>query len=66
MVDGNFRKTYTAVASKSFLVGTASGYSPVLFNVTAGAFPATVTAKAIQGAHPNFTDPTLVLQRYWN
>ena len=65
-VDGNFRKTYAAVASKTFEVGTASGYSPVLFNVTAGTFPATVTAKAIQGAHPNFTDPTLALQRYWN
>ena len=65
-VDGNFRKTYAAAASKNFEVGTANGYSPVMVNVTAGTFPATVTTKAIQGAHPNFVDPTLALQRYWN
>ncbi|HJQ68022.1 MAG TPA: C25 family cysteine peptidase [Blastocatellia bacterium] len=64
-VDGNFRKTYAAAANKNFEVGTANGFSPVAVNVTAGTFPATFTAKAVQGAHPNMLSPTHALQRYW-
>ena len=33
-VDGNFRKTYTAVGNKTFEVGTANSFSPVAVNVT--------------------------------
>ncbi|GEM_PF-1141416 len=64
-VDGNFRKTYSAAASKSFEVGTANGFSPVTVNVTAGTFPATFTAKAVQGPQPNIGNPSFALQRYW-
>ena len=64
-VDGNLRKTYAAAANKNFEVGTANGFSPVAVNVTAGTFPATFTAKAVQGAHPNMLSPTHALQRYW-
>jgi hypothetical protein len=64
-VDGNFRKTYAAAANKNFEVGTANGFSPVAVNVTAGTFPATFTAKAVQGPHLNLTSPQLALQRYW-
>lgn len=65
-VDGNFRKNYSAVASKSFEVGTANGFSPVTVNVTAGTFPADFTVKAVQGPHPNFASPQYALQRYWS
>jgi len=64
-VDGNFRKTYAAAASKSFEVGTANGFSPVTVNATAGTFPATFTVKAVQGPQPNVADPAYALQRYW-
>ena len=64
-VDGNFRKTYAAAANKNFEVGTANGFSPVAVNVTAGTFPATFTAKAVQGPQPNILSPTHALQRYW-
>ena len=64
-VDGNFRKTYTAAASKSFEVGTANGFSPVTVNATAGTFPADFTVKAVQGPQPNFLSPQYALQRYW-
>ena len=63
-VDGNFRKTYTAVASKVFEVGTANSFSPVTVNVTAGTFPADFTAKAVQGSQP-ILNPATSLQRYW-
>ena len=65
VVDGNLRKTYSAAANKTFEVGTANGFSPVAVNVTAGTFPATFTAKAVQGPQPNILSPTHALQRYW-
>ena len=65
LVDGNLTKTFAAAANKTFEVGTANGYSPVAVNVTAGTFPATFTAKAVQGPHPSFGTPSLALGRYW-
>ncbi|HEX8649375.1 MAG TPA: Calx-beta domain-containing protein [Pyrinomonadaceae bacterium] len=62
-VDGNFRKAYSASASKVFEVGTANGYSPVTANVTAGA-PGNLTVKAVQGPQPNLSGAN-ALQRYW-
>ena len=62
-VDGNFRKNFSAVASKTFEVGTANGYSPVTVNATAGT-PADFTVKATQGTHSGL-DPSISLQRYW-
>ncbi len=64
-IDGNFSKTYTATGNKSFEVGTANGFSPVVVNVTAGTFPATFTVKAAQGPQPNIRFPAIALQRYW-
>lgn len=64
-VDGNFRKTYVAAASKSFEVGTANGFSPVTVNVTAGTFPATFAVKAVQGPQTNVGDPAHALKRFW-
>src|SRR6185295_17414256 len=64
-VDGNFEKTYSAAANKTFEVGTANGYSPVAVNVTAGTFPANFQVKATQGPQPNFGFPAVALQRYW-
>jgi hypothetical protein len=64
VVDGNFRKTYAAAASKSFEVGTANGFSPATVNVTAGTFPATFTVAAVQGPHPS-VNPATSVQRYW-
>jgi hypothetical protein len=65
-VDGNLRKPVAAAGARSFEVGTANGYSPVSFNVTAGTFPTTITASAIQGTAPGFTPAPLAIARHWN
>jgi uncharacterized repeat protein (TIGR01451 family) len=65
-VDGNFRKTFTAAASRTFEVGTANGYTPIIVNATAGTFPADVTAAAVQGTAPGVTPVAEVISRYWN
>jgi uncharacterized repeat protein (TIGR01451 family) len=65
-VDGNLRKSVAAAATRNFEVGTANGYSPVSFNVTAGTFPAAITASAVQGTAPGFTPATLAIGRHWN
>lgn len=70
-VIGNLRQDFTAPASKTFHVGTASGYSPVTANVTAvnlaqGAVDS-LTVAAISGTAPS--NPPLLdattLNRYW-
>lgn len=63
-VIGNLVRTFCAVGTKSFEVGTANGYSPVEVNVTAGTFPADLTIKATQAAQP-VLNPITSLQRYW-
>jgi hypothetical protein len=63
-VDGNFRKTFSVAASKTFEVGTASGYSPVTVNATAGTFPSDFTVNANQGTHAGLNS-AISLQRYW-
>jgi hypothetical protein len=65
LVDGNFRKTYTAVGSKTFEVGTANGFSPVTVNVTAGTFPSTMTVRAFQNTLGGFLSTTS-LARNWS
>ncbi len=65
-VDGNLRRTATAAGALTFDVGTANGYSPVSFNVTAGTFPADITASAVQATAPGFTPPELVIGRHWS
>jgi hypothetical protein len=64
-VDGNFRKTYTAIGSKTFEVGTANAFSPATMNVTTLTInPSTLTVRANQGPQPVLS-PTTSLQRYW-
>src|SRR5439155_8847273 len=63
-VAGNLRKNFAAVGSKTFEVGTGSGYSPVAFNVTAATFPVDITAKATGTASPGLP-PDVSLKRYW-
>ncbi|HKE57766.1 MAG TPA: Calx-beta domain-containing protein [Pyrinomonadaceae bacterium] len=63
-VEGNFRKSFAAAASKNFEVGTANGFSPVTVNATAGTFPGDFTVRAVQGKLPQISG-TNALQRYW-
>jgi DNA/RNA endonuclease G (NUC1) len=63
-VIGNLKKTFAAAVGKVMEVGTANGYSPVTANVTAGTFPADLTAAAIQSAQPDVTAAPSI-QRYW-
>lgn len=65
-VDGNLRKALAAAGSAAFEVGTANGYTPVVFNATAGTFPANATVAAIQSKAPNITPPEKAINRYWN
>lgn len=68
-VDGNLRQTFSSNSSKTFDVGTATDYSPVSINVTAGATGQPVTVRVNQGQHPNYppgyASYTAGLQRYW-
>jgi uncharacterized repeat protein (TIGR01451 family) len=64
-VDGNFKKSVAAAASVTFELGTANGYTPVVFNITAGTFPTDVTAAAVQTAAPGIQPLSKVITRYW-
>lgn len=64
-VDGNFRKAYAAIGLKTFEVGTANGYTPVDFNVTAGTFPTDVTVASVQAPGPGIQPLSKVLTRHW-
>ncbi len=64
-VDGNFKKAVQAAASVTFEVGTTNGYTPVVFNVTAGTFPADVTVRAVQTIDPSLPAGTKAITRYW-
>ena len=63
-VNGRISRSFAAIGAYTFHVGQG-GYSPVAANVTAGAFPSTLSVKATQGPHPNFGTPSLALSRYW-
>jgi len=64
-VDGSFRKSFAAAAIKTFELGTANGYTPVVFNATAGTFPADVTVAAVQTPAPGIQPLSAVINRYW-
>ena len=64
-VEGHLRKTFAAAGAKTFEIGTANGYSPVTFDVTAGTFPADATVTAIATTAPGFVPTTKALTRYW-
>ncbi|MBL8299634.1 MAG: DUF11 domain-containing protein, partial [Rhodanobacteraceae bacterium] len=64
-VDGKLAKPLAAAASRTFEVGTANGYSPVLANVTAGTFPLTLDATALQVPMPNFAPLDKAITRHW-
>lgn len=61
---GNLRKNYPVAGNFTFPVGTASGYSPVAINVTAGTFPLSFDVRTVQGNQPILGALTS-LQRYW-
>ena len=64
-VDGKLAKPIAAAASRTFEVGTANGYSPVLANVTAGTFPLTIEGSALQSPMPNFAPLDKAINRHW-
>jgi uncharacterized repeat protein (TIGR01451 family) len=64
-VDGNFKKALGAAGSLTYEVGTANGYTPVVFNATAGTFPTTVTVAAVQAPAPGIQPLGKVLARHW-
>jgi uncharacterized repeat protein (TIGR01451 family) len=64
-VDGNFKKSVAAAASVTFESGTANGYTPVVFNVTAGTFPTDVTTAVFQTTAPGIQPLSQVITRYW-
>ncbi|HKI02664.1 MAG TPA: fibronectin type III domain-containing protein, partial [Thermoanaerobaculia bacterium] len=64
-VDGNFRKSFAAAGSKTFEVGTANGYTPFIFNATAGTFPADVTVASVQTPAPGIQPLSAVISRFW-
>ena len=64
-VDGNLRKTPAATGPVAFEVGTANGYSPVAFNVTAGTFPTPITVAAVQMTEPTIFPQSKAITRYW-
>jgi uncharacterized repeat protein (TIGR01451 family) len=64
-VDGNFKKSIAAAASVTFESGTANGYTPVVFNITAGTFPTDVTTAVFQTTAPGIQPLSQVITRYW-
>lgn len=65
-VDGYLAKTFTVAGSKTYEVGTSTGYSPVAVDTTAAAaFPVIVDAAAFNGKLPNFTPTAKTIDRHW-
>ncbi|MBL8298437.1 MAG: DUF11 domain-containing protein [Rhodanobacteraceae bacterium] len=64
-VDGKLAKPLVAAASRTFEVGTANGYSPIVANVTAGTFPLTIEGSALQLPMPNFAPLDKAINRHW-
>ncbi|WP_313918400.1 hypothetical protein [Tahibacter sp.] len=64
-VEGVLAKTLSAAVSRTFEVGNAFGYSPVLANVTAGTFPLVFEATAVAGPMPNFAPADKAITRHW-
>jgi len=65
-INGNLRRTFTGVSSRTFDVGTINGYAPVTINATAGTFGAstTFTVGGNDGTL-NGANPTNSLTRNW-
>jgi len=64
-VIGNLQEPFSVTGTKTFEVGTANGYSPVVVNVTAlGVTPSSLRVKAVQGTQPQLPAGTS-LKRYW-
>ena len=64
-VDGNFEKAVAAASAVTFETGTANGYTPVTFNITAGTFPTAVTVAAVQTPALGVQPLSKVLNRSW-
>lgn len=64
-VDGYLVKVFNAAGSKNMEVGTVTGYSPVAINLTAGIFPQSAEARAVDGPMPNFAPADKSITRHW-
>lgn len=64
-VDGNLGKTLAAAGSRTFEVGSANGYTPVLVDATAGTFPAAVTVASVQATAPGLQPVSRAIERHW-
>jgi hypothetical protein len=68
-VDGNLRRTFNDGSSRTFFVGSASGYTPATISPLSVSFPAVVTVHVTPTQHPAYPPgfPGYVsgLQRYW-
>lgn len=65
-INGNLRRTFTAIGSKTFDVGTINGYAPVTINATAGTFGVSTTF-TVGGNNGTLAgvSPTQSLTRNW-
>lgn len=62
---GNLRRSYNAVGTKTFDVGTANGYAPVAANVTTlGVNPSSLTVSSDQTTYTGM-NPAQSAVRYW-
>ncbi|MBI4725681.1 Ig-like domain-containing protein [candidate division TA06 bacterium] len=57
--------TAIGATTKDFPVGTANGYSPVSVTFGAVGTAGRLTARAVQGSHPNVSIAAFTLKRYW-
>lgn len=66
LVEGNLTKQFATAGSFEFPMGTVKGYSPVTFNATVVANPSSLTARSVDGVHPQAPSPDNALRRYWS
>lgn len=64
-VDGNFRKSFAAAGSKTFEVGSASGYAPITLNATNGTFPTDIEVASVETVAPGIPAAGASINRHW-
>ncbi|OFX27667.1 MAG: hypothetical protein A2033_06770 [Bacteroidetes bacterium GWA2_31_9] len=64
---GEVRKSFSAMGSFSYPVGTTGQYSPISLNFTSGSFSSAYAGVRVTAAkHPDNTSTTDYLNRYWS